>query len=386
MVKRIYIRQLRIFFLISFIIHFLFFIMIYQLFGEFKLQPIKDQDYKEIEVSFVFPAIQVNPKEDVQKEKKQSEIPLINIQKEIEVKKEIEDYYPLIEPYQIVKMEKELIRTDDKEVNYQKENQKIQKERIVNEHKESSPPEKIEDNSSINNEKKNKMAYTEEEIKNPNLTIQKFHFKEILKEDLYIEKDDSSILPKDFKKEQISISPKDFPIQIAGKNLKTEALKEEGTKIIETQDPIELSNKVEDTIKTSSKDDRLIMENNREEGTSKKFQKGDHVTEIEPKITEYSSSSSKEHEMFSQPRYSYNPKPPYPFEARRKGYEGKVILKVEVLSNGNVGKIELKYSSGYKVLDNSAIETVKKWRFIPAMKNGESISYWVNIPILFRLK
>lgn len=380
MVKRIYIRQLRIFFLISFIIHFLFFIMIYQLFGEFKPQPIKDQDYKEIEVSFVFPAIQVNPKEDVQKEKKHSEIPLINIQKEIE------DYYPLIEPYQIVKMEKELIRTDDKEVSYQKENQKIEKERIVNEHKELSSPEKIEDNSSINSEKKNKMAYTkEEELKKlPNLTIQKFHFKETLSEDLYIEKDDS-ILPKDFKKEQISIFTKEFPLQIAEENPKAEALKkEEGEKIIETQDPIGLSNK--DKIKTSSKDDRLIMENNRVEAAPKKIQKGDHITEIEPKITEYSSSSPSEHEIFTQPRYSYNPKPPYPFEARRKGYEGKVILKVEVLSNGNVGKIELKYSSGYKVLDNSAIETIKKWRFIPAIKNGESISYWVNIPIVFRLK
>jgi TonB family protein len=87
----------------------------------------------------------------------------------------------------------------------------------------------------------------------------------------------------------------------------------------------------------------------------------------------------------SRPSYAENPKPLYPQEAREKGYEGEVVLKVEVLISGRVGQIEIKKSSGYEVLDRSALTAVKKWRFIPAKKDGVPIPLWVNIPIEFQL-
>jgi protein TonB len=90
--------------------------------------------------------------------------------------------------------------------------------------------------------------------------------------------------------------------------------------------------------------------------------------------------------VFIQPRYGENPKPPYPPEARRQGYHGEVLLKVEVLSNGQVGKIEVKKSSGYDVLDRSALNTVRKWKFVPARKGETPVSLWVNIPIRFQLQ
>jgi len=85
------------------------------------------------------------------------------------------------------------------------------------------------------------------------------------------------------------------------------------------------------------------------------------------------------------PRYAQNPKPVYPSEARDKGYEGEVLLRVEVLSNGRVGQVEVKKSSGYEVLDQSALATLKQWKFIPARKGDVAISFWVNIPIKFQL-
>jgi TonB family protein len=88
----------------------------------------------------------------------------------------------------------------------------------------------------------------------------------------------------------------------------------------------------------------------------------------------------------SRPNYAENPKPLYPQEARRRGYEGEVVLKVEVLTSGRVGKIEIKKSSGYALLDRSALTTVKQWRFIPAKKNETPIPLWVNIPIKFQLQ
>jgi protein TonB len=88
----------------------------------------------------------------------------------------------------------------------------------------------------------------------------------------------------------------------------------------------------------------------------------------------------------ARPRYAENPKPTYPQEAREKGYEGEVILRVEVLSNGRVGQMEVRKSSGHEALDRSALTTVKQWRFIPAMKDDIAIPLWVNIPIKFQLQ
>ena len=85
------------------------------------------------------------------------------------------------------------------------------------------------------------------------------------------------------------------------------------------------------------------------------------------------------------PDYNLNPKPKYPMIARINGFEGKVLLRVLVLKNGKVGKIDLEKSSGYAILDKSAIESVENWTFIPGKKDGIPISSWVEVPIKFEL-
>ena len=90
--------------------------------------------------------------------------------------------------------------------------------------------------------------------------------------------------------------------------------------------------------------------------------------------------------LWAKPRYAENPKPSYPQEARKKGMEGEVLLRVEVLASGRVGQIEVKQSSGHVLLDRSALSTVKQWRFIPAQKGEATVSLWVNIPIKFQLQ
>lgn len=87
-----------------------------------------------------------------------------------------------------------------------------------------------------------------------------------------------------------------------------------------------------------------------------------------------------------RPSYADNPKPIYPQEAREKGYEGEVVLRVEVLVNGRVGQIEIRKSSSYELLDQSALAAVKQWKFIPAQKGDVAIPLWVNIPIKFQLQ
>jgi len=90
--------------------------------------------------------------------------------------------------------------------------------------------------------------------------------------------------------------------------------------------------------------------------------------------------------LFARPRYAENPKPLYPQEARKRGYEGEVLLRVEVLSNGWVGEIEVKRSSGHDILDRSAIQAVKQWKFVPAQKGETPVSVWVIIPVIFQLR
>lgn len=86
------------------------------------------------------------------------------------------------------------------------------------------------------------------------------------------------------------------------------------------------------------------------------------------------------------PRYRDNSRPAYPRLAQTRGYEGTVLLSVEVLSDGRVGRTRLKSSSGYTLLDQSALDTMKQWSFEPGKKKGLPVAMWVDIPIRFALQ
>ncbi|OGS92009.1 MAG: hypothetical protein A2Z95_03845 [Gallionellales bacterium GWA2_60_18] len=84
--------------------------------------------------------------------------------------------------------------------------------------------------------------------------------------------------------------------------------------------------------------------------------------------------------------YLNNPRPAYPMVARRMGWEGRVVLNVEVLAEGSCGGVSVFQSSGHDVLDNAALRTVKGWRFMPASRAGHPVTQWFKVPIQFSLK
>ena len=86
------------------------------------------------------------------------------------------------------------------------------------------------------------------------------------------------------------------------------------------------------------------------------------------------------------PRYHENPHPAYPRLARLRGHEGVVLLAVEVLSNGKVGRLRVKTSSGHALLDQSALAGLKKWTFEPGRKLGVPVAMWVDVPVRFHLQ
>jgi TonB family protein len=86
------------------------------------------------------------------------------------------------------------------------------------------------------------------------------------------------------------------------------------------------------------------------------------------------------------PRYGKNQPPFYPMRARENGWQGTTLLKVLILKAGNVGGIEIVRSSGFAILDQSALKGVKEWKFVAGQKDGQVIDMWVQIPITFRLE
>ncbi|RYG10948.1 MAG: energy transducer TonB [Chitinophagaceae bacterium] len=83
--------------------------------------------------------------------------------------------------------------------------------------------------------------------------------------------------------------------------------------------------------------------------------------------------------------YLHNPAPVYPEQAQNMGWEGTVILNVYVFADGKVKDINVKQSSGRKILDEAAIQTVKRWSFVPARQGQTNVEAWVEVPIDFRL-
>lgn len=87
-----------------------------------------------------------------------------------------------------------------------------------------------------------------------------------------------------------------------------------------------------------------------------------------------------------QAAYKENPKPPYPKAAFRIGAEGTVEINVEVNPDGSVAAVKLAQSSGNEWLDQSALDTVKGWRFRSARRDGVLSKSFVRVPITFRLR
>jgi protein TonB len=59
----------------------------------------------------------------------------------------------------------------------------------------------------------------------------------------------------------------------------------------------------------------------------------------------------------------FMPSPDYPASARRRGIEGVVVISVFVHPDGHCDGAEIVEGSGCTALDDSALSTIKKWRY-----------------------
>jgi TonB family protein len=83
-------------------------------------------------------------------------------------------------------------------------------------------------------------------------------------------------------------------------------------------------------------------------------------------------------------RYRSTPRPAYPEDARQEALEGTALLAVQVLTDGRVGDVSVKTSSGSTLLDDAAVRAVKRWTFDPARRGPRAVDSLVDVPISFR--
>ncbi len=84
--------------------------------------------------------------------------------------------------------------------------------------------------------------------------------------------------------------------------------------------------------------------------------------------------------------YLNNPRPPYPPLSKRLGEQGKVVVRVYIEVDGTASRAEVRQSSGFERLDQTALQTVQRWRYVPGKRAGVPEAMWFNVPINFVLE
>jgi len=86
----------------------------------------------------------------------------------------------------------------------------------------------------------------------------------------------------------------------------------------------------------------------------------------------------------TMPRAIFMPDPEYTELARKKKVSGVIVLWLTVGVDGKTHDITVDRGLGYG-LDEKAVEAVSRWRFTPALKDGEPIERRINVEVNFRL-
>lgn len=80
-----------------------------------------------------------------------------------------------------------------------------------------------------------------------------------------------------------------------------------------------------------------------------------------------------------------NTKPAYPALARVRGETGTAIIVVHVVTAGKPDSVGLGKTSGFADLDQAALDAVRNWQFLPAVKDGVEIADWAALGVQFDL-
>ena len=91
-----------------------------------------------------------------------------------------------------------------------------------------------------------------------------------------------------------------------------------------------------------------------------------------------SSAVNSNAKIKQQREYPRRDAPNYPRRALELGQEGRVMVIAEIMSDGKPRQIKLHASSGYRLLDEAAMNAVKGWVF-----ETNHHAQWIKVPVLF---
>lgn len=80
----------------------------------------------------------------------------------------------------------------------------------------------------------------------------------------------------------------------------------------------------------------------------------------------------------------FQARPQYPFEMRRAGIAGEVVVDFIVDTNGDVQNAYAIRSS-QREFESAAVQAVQKWKFKPGRKGGRDVPTHMQVPIVFTL-
>jgi periplasmic protein TonB len=93
-----------------------------------------------------------------------------------------------------------------------------------------------------------------------------------------------------------------------------------------------------------------------------------------------------DHADRSQPKVVQKAKQVYPEEAAAEGVEGTTVLTVLVTETGTVAEVKVERGSGDRRLDRAAMDCVRRWRYLPAVQNGQPRRVYTRATVSFKLK
>ncbi|MCG8277032.1 energy transducer TonB [Stenotrophomonas sp. NLF4-10] len=81
-----------------------------------------------------------------------------------------------------------------------------------------------------------------------------------------------------------------------------------------------------------------------------------------------------------------NAKPSYPPAALRSGVEGGVVARLDIDAQGQVtaASIVSRHGQRSRDLDRAVLDSVRGWKFEPALRDGHSVASVVQVPVDFR--
>ena len=89
-------------------------------------------------------------------------------------------------------------------------------------------------------------------------------------------------------------------------------------------------------------------------------------------------------EVDQKPRVKKKPEPSYTKDARKHGVEGTVVIRCVFAATGQVTNIHV-ISGLPDGLTERAIKAAEKIKFVPAMKDGKPVSFWIELQYNFHL-